>query len=79
MLRRVLGLKAELGDDAVAATVELTDDPVLGCFQIAAVGPFGPADQQRVLTVDAAADRLALLGTLLADEARVCEQRLASG
>ena len=75
----MLGLKAELGDATVAATIELTDDPVLGSFQVAAVGPFGPVDQQRVLTADTAADRLDLLSLLLADEALICEQRLASG
>jgi len=79
LLRRVLGLKAELGDAAVAATVELSDDPALGSFQIAAVAPFGPADQQRVLAVRDAAGRLVLLDELLTDEAEVCEQRLAGG
>jgi Lon protease-like protein len=77
-LRRVLALKAELGEPAVDATVELSDEPGVGSFQVAAVGPFGPADQQALLAADGVAARLAALLTLLADEARFCEQRLLS-
>src|SRR4051794_7636844 len=36
-LRRVLALKAELAEPAADATIELSDDPVLGSFQAAAV------------------------------------------
>src|SRR4051812_9529397 len=60
-LRRVLALKAELGDPAVDATVELTGDPALGSFQASAVAPLGPVDQQALLAAegpDARLDRL---------------------
>jgi hypothetical protein len=78
-LRRVLALTAELGERAVDATIELADEPGLGSFQVAAVAPIGPADQQRVLATAASADRISLLADLLADEAMVLEQRLAQG
>jgi hypothetical protein len=49
----VLALKAELGDTAAAATVELVDDPALGSHQVSAVGPWGPADQYDLLALAA--------------------------
>jgi Lon protease-like protein len=77
--RRVLGLRAELGEPAPPATSEVADDPVLASYQMAALAPFGPADQQRLLAVPGATARLALLDTLLDDEAGFLEQRLAGG
>ncbi len=78
-LRRVLGMAAELGEATVAATVELTDDPVLGSFQAAAVAPLGPADQlprARHLRRRRAA---ALLAGLLDEQAELLEARLRLG
>jgi Lon protease-like protein len=77
--RRVLGLRAELGEPAPPATSEVADDPVLASYQMAALGPFGPADQQRLLAVPGAIERLALLDTMLDEEAGYLEQRLAGG
>lgn len=79
LLRRVLALKAELGESAAPITVELTDDPLLGAYQLGAVAPIGPADQQAVLQADTVEHRLELIGRLLADEADVLAQRLALG
>jgi ATP-dependent Lon protease len=78
-LRRVLGLAAELGEAAVAATIELADDPALGSFQAAAVAPLGPLDQYLVLECRSAAERVVLLGTLLEDQAELLEARLRLG
>jgi Lon protease-like protein len=78
-LRRVLALKAELAEPAAPATVELADDWRLGSFQAAAVAPFGPADQQRLLALPSAGERLDMLGTLLDEEASFLAQRLAGG
>jgi Lon protease-like protein len=78
-LRRVLGQRAELGEPAAPATVELSDDPVLASYQAAALAPFGPADHQRLLEVPGAADRLEQLDALLAEEAAFLDQRLAGG
>lgn len=79
LLRRVLGLKAELGEPAARATVELADDPVLASYQVAALAPFGPADHQRLLTAPGPDPRLAVLHELLTEEATYLEQRLAGG
>ena len=78
-LRRVLALKAELGDPAADATVELTEDPALGSFQAAAVAPLGPADQQELLLADGPDARLDRLLSLLEEEEGFLRTRLAMG
>jgi Lon protease-like protein len=78
-LRRVLGLKAELGEGAAPATIELTDEPGLGSFQLCALAPFGPLDQQRLLASPGAADRLEEVLRMLDEEAGFLEQRLRMG
>jgi Lon protease-like protein len=78
-LRRVLALKAELAEPAADATIELSDDPGLGSFQVAAVAPIGPADQQRVLGADSPDQRLQLLEVLLAEESDYLAARLQLG
>lgn len=78
-LRRVLALKAELAEPAADATIELSDDPALGSFQIAAVAPIGPADQQRLLVADGPDQRLQLLEVLLAEESDYLAARLQLG
>ena len=78
-LRRVLALKAELGDPAVDATVELADDPALGSFQAAAVAPLGPVDQQALLIDEGPDARLEHLLALLEDEEGYLRTRLEMG
>lgn len=78
-LRRVLALAAELGEGRAPATVELSDEPVLGSYQICALAPFGPLDQQRLLAAGSAASRLDEVGRLLDEEAGFLEQRLRMG
>ena len=78
-LRRVLALKAELGEPATPATVLLDPDPAVAAWQAAALAPLGPFDAQRVLEAEAADDRLALVASLLEDEAAVLAQRLVGG
>jgi Lon protease-like protein len=75
-LRRVLGLKAELAEPAVDATVELSDDPAMGSYQVSAVAPIGPADQQRLLVADGSHARLVLLESLLSEESDYLAARL---
>jgi ATP-dependent Lon protease len=78
-LRRVLALKAELAEPAADATIELSDDPALGSFQVAAVSPLGPADQQRILLAEGPDERLQLLEVLLAEESDYLAARLQMG
>ena len=77
-LRRALALKAELGEPAVDATVELSDDPALGSLQAAAVAPFGPADHQRLLAASGPEERLHLLQRLLDEEIEYLTARMGS-
>lgn len=79
LLRRVLALKTELGEAAAPSTIELADDPAVGAMQIGAVGPFGPADQQRVLAAGTVGDRLAIISRLLQEEVEYLQQRMALG
>ena len=78
-LRRVLAQKAELAEPATDATIELSDDPALGSFQVAAVAPLGPADQQRVLLAEGPDERLLLLEVLLTEESDYLAARLQMG
>ncbi len=64
-LRRVLAMGAELGDRVADATVELADDVELASFQMAAVAPLGPADQQRLLATGSSVQRLEATASLL--------------
>jgi uncharacterized protein len=77
LLRTVLAGKAALGEPAAPATVDLADDVTLASYQAAALAPFGPIDQQRLLAADGPDARLALLRTLLDDERGFLELRLA--
>jgi uncharacterized protein len=79
LLRRTLALRAELGDPAAPATVELARDVTTAAFQIAALAPIGPADAQRVLETSGTDGRLRLLASLLEEEAEVLEARAAGG
>jgi Lon protease-like protein len=75
-LRRVLALRSELAEPAVDATIELSDDPVMGSFQASAVAPLGPADQQRLLLSEGPSERLLLLESLLREESDYLAARL---
>ena len=75
-LRRVLALASELGDDAADATQELSPDPSLASYQIAALSPIGPLDRQALLCVPGSAERLARLAALLAEEETFLNVRL---
>jgi Lon protease-like protein len=75
-VRRSLALHTELGDSTTAATVELSDEPVLATYQLAAVGPFGPADRQRLLEAPDALARLDQLSALTLDDLDYLRMRL---
>ena len=51
-LRRVLALRAELGDPAPPATIELGDDPVITTWQAGTLAGLGPLDLQQVLGIE---------------------------
>ena len=78
-LRRVLALAAEAGDHAAPATIELSEDPVLAGYQVAAVAPIGPHDRQRLLVATSPEDRLDALEEMLGGALEVLQLRLAGG
>jgi Lon protease-like protein len=64
-LRRVLGLKLELGEWTGDVAVELHIDPAVASYQAAALAPIGPIDAYDLLAFDRPDDRLARLISLL--------------
>jgi Lon protease-like protein len=76
VLRRVLALKAELTEPAADATIELSTEPTLGSYQVAAVAPLGPADQQQLLETPGPEERLRRLHGLLTEEEGYLQARL---
>ncbi|MBV8161936.1 MAG: LON peptidase substrate-binding domain-containing protein [Acidimicrobiia bacterium] len=79
LLRRALALKAELGEPAGPATVELDPDPARAAYQAAALAPLATLDRQRLLEQDGPDQRLAQLVSGLAEEVRVLAQRASWG
>lgn len=76
-VRRALALRSELGELTMPFNISLDDDPARALFQLAAVAPLGPADQQRLLGTSGALDLLRLLSDLMDDELAVLAARLA--
>jgi Lon protease-like protein len=77
LLRRVLAMHAELGDPVAPIDVVLDDDPVQASFEASALAPIGSLDAQHLLEIDDAAARLTRLQSMLEEECKVLELRLA--
>lgn len=65
--RRCAGLAVEMGDQSSVPEVELTGDPSFDSFLLAAISPFGPADQYAALSAPDPVTRLELIDRLLDD------------
>lgn len=76
-VRRGLALARKLHEARAPADMPLHADPAVAAFQLAAVAPLGPVDQQRLLEQDAPAGRLRLLAELAAEAAGILAFRLA--
>jgi len=74
--RRLLAHLSELGQSVTASTFECSEDPALGTFQLAALGPFGPFDRQRLLAATRVSDRLGLIDEYLGDLEAVVAHRM---
>jgi uncharacterized protein len=79
VLRRVLSMQADLGAPDVDQEVRLSPDPATATWQAVALASLGPLDAQRVLETDGTVPRLAVVLSLLDEEAAVLAQRLAGG
>lgn len=75
-LRRVLGLRVEVGDPGPAPTVPIDPDPVAASWQIAVLAGLGALDAQQVLAQPGADGRLRLLHDLLEHQEAMLQFRL---
>ena len=64
---------------AKAIVGRIDRDPARAIFQLAAVAPLGPADQQRILATEEPLAFLALLERMVVEELEVLEARLSGG
>lgn len=78
-LRRLLALAVEMGATGVPLDVAFDDDPVVAAGQLVAVSPVGPADRQRLLVADGPDQRMAMLASLLDEEAATLRAQMELG
>jgi Lon protease-like protein len=76
-VRRGLAYKAELDEPAAPATIELDADPHRRAFQLAAVAPIGPVDQQRLLECPGTNELVEMLVGMAEDTADLLAYRLS--
>jgi uncharacterized protein len=75
-LRNVLAMGSEAGLAVAPATIELSEEPELALWQACALAPVGPIDDLALLKTTTFSKRVALLESLLNDEAEVLAHRL---
>ena len=76
-VRRALACKAQLGEPAAPAMVRLDDDPQRRAYQLAAIAPLGPVDQQRLLESASVNDLVTGLAEAAAEAATLLAYRLS--
>ncbi len=76
-LRETLELCARLGDPAAPPDVVLSDDFDVCLWQACSIAPVSPLDELALLGAPSAADRMALLRTLLDDASLLLSHRLS--
>ena len=75
-VRRINAIASEMGRDGTSVDTDLAEDPSLASFQLCAIAPLGPADQQRLLEASGPGARLTLLADALDDVEAVLSFRL---
>lgn len=78
-LERVMALASELGADTAEVDLEVSDDPLIGSFQIAALSPVTALDAQKLLEAANATERLELAIGFLAERVEILKARLSEG
>jgi uncharacterized protein len=68
-------LATELGESVADATTEIFDNAVAASYQLCALAPIGPSDQQRLLGAEGPLHRLEMLLEVLEDVAAMLEFR----
>lgn len=74
-VREINALVRELGEMTPPPDTEISDDPRLALFHLAALSPLGAADRQRILAAPGSAERVVALREALDDAAAVLEFR----
>lgn len=75
MYRRLLGIAAEMGHD-VGPIQELSEDPVLGTFQLAATSPISTLDRYNILAAPTLDERLPCIASTLDSAIQLAELEL---
>lgn len=75
-VRRLNALAAELGDQVADATTDIVEEPIAASYQLCALAPVGPADQQGLLAAAGPKTRLEMLDIALHDVQAMLEFRL---
>lgn len=76
--KRALALAAEIGVGAAPATTELSDDPEILAWQVAAGAPLASLDRLRLLAAPGVGERLDLAAVQLREAVSLLEMQLAS-
>jgi len=75
-MRRVLAILAELGDDVAPISINISEDPYMGSFQMSSILPITSFDSQKLLEVDSVSKRCALLNKFLVNLEETATSRL---
>jgi len=75
-MRRVLAILAELGDDVSPFSIEISEDPLLGSYEMSSVIPVTPFDSQKLLEADSVKERCNLLKEFLINLEETAHSRL---
>lgn len=77
--QRLMALAVEMGADAEGLDIELPEDPVEAAWELCAVSPLGPFDQQRLLEMTDATARIKTLEQMLAEQLADLERAMRGG
>ena len=75
-MRRVLAILSELGDDVAPISINISEDPHVGSFQMSSILPITPFDSQKLLEVDSVSKRCTLLKKFLTNLEETANSRL---
>lgn len=74
-VREVNDLARQVGQPTPPPDTEISDDPRIALFHLAALSPLGPADRQRILAASGSVERVGALVAALDDAEAVLEFR----